>query len=66
MNAVPQHSARRELTIVVIPLLHQALKKMAADDQRSLSNLARKVLADHLRNHGYLTEEELRADFLRP
>jgi len=41
--------------------LHKALKTAAADDERSPSSLARKVLADYLRKQGYLKAKPKRS-----
>jgi hypothetical protein len=39
------------------PSLKAAAEKAAADDERSLTSLIEKLLADHLRKSGYLTKE---------
>ena len=36
------------------PTLKQAAEQAAADDQRSLTSLIEKLLADYLRKNGYL------------
>lgn len=54
-------SAEPQVTVKLTPALRRALERMAADTVRSVPNLARKILADHLRNGGYLSEDEERA-----
>jgi hypothetical protein len=42
------------LSLRIDPTLKAAAEKAAADDQRSLTSLIEKLLADYLRAHGYL------------
>ena len=42
------------LNLRLQPSLKEAAEKAAADDHRSLTSLIEKLLADHLRQRGYL------------
>jgi hypothetical protein len=42
------------LNLRIDPAIKIAAEKAAADDQRSLTSLVEKLLADHLRKQGYL------------
>jgi hypothetical protein len=49
----------------VDPWLIELARQAAADDQRSLTSLVEKLLADYLREHGYLAQAKgLRANEL--
>jgi len=58
-------SAGFDLHLRLSPAVSKALLKMATDDMRSVPNLVRKVLADHLCNHKYLTREEIMTEYSR-
>jgi transcriptional regulator with XRE-family HTH domain len=57
----PREPAARHLTryisVRVSPAMGDALELMAKQRLRSVPNLVAKILADHLRNRGYLTDE---------
>jgi hypothetical protein len=43
-----------QINLRMDPKLKALADKAASDDQRSLTSLIEKLLADHLRQHGYL------------
>jgi hypothetical protein len=45
--------------LLVPAIMRDALDRMAREQMRSTANLIRKILADHLCNHGLLTRDEL-------
>lgn len=51
-----QRKKTATLNLRIAPELKEAAEKAAADDQRSLTSLVEKLLADHLRDKGYLPQ----------
>jgi hypothetical protein len=49
-----QRQKTATLNLRIDPALKQAADKAAADDRRSLTSLIEKLLADYLRERGYL------------
>ena len=61
-GALAMRNKTIELTVRMSPAMRRILDKMATRHKRSVAGLVRRILADHLRNHGFMTEEELKAD----
>ncbi|WP_198365119.1 hypothetical protein [Roseomonas sp. KE0001] len=47
-----------QVNLRLLPEMKAAAEKAASDDQRSLTSLIEKLLADHLREKGYLPRAE--------
>ncbi len=51
---MPRETKTVPLNLRIKPSLKAAAERAAADDQRSLTSLIEKLLADYLRERGYL------------
>lgn len=49
-----QRKKTATLNLRIAPEIKEAAEKAASDDQRSLTSLVEKLLADHLKDKGYL------------
>ncbi len=51
---MPTEAKTAQVNLRLQPSLKAAAERAAADDHRSLTSLIEKLLADYLKNHGYL------------
>lgn len=51
---MPREAKSAQVNLRLQPSLKEAAEKAAAEDRRSLTSLIEKLLADHLRQRGYL------------